>query len=125
MSRSSAFFLLSQYDLLKLTAQYITAVDLLNLASTCSEAYSVIRRSKPVFERLKRVTLCDGRGLLARQQFRLLYSPYYYHVDGKGDEASYDEEIEVRVYNRKCDAANPLPCLKCKVNICEVRLLPL
>lgn len=35
-------------------------------------------------------------------------------------EAEYDEEIEVRVWNLKCDAANALPCLKCGTNVCGV-----
>ncbi|KLO96971.1 uncharacterized protein FFNC_15076 [Fusarium fujikuroi] len=30
-----------------------------------------------------------------------------------------DEEIEVRLYNIKCDEAGALPCLKCGINICE------
>ena len=101
MSRPQIFFLLSQYELLERTAQHLSALDLLNLALTCSEVHGIVRESEPVFERLKRVTLCDGHGLKARQQFQSLYAPCHYYVNGKGRQAIYDEEIEVRSEERR------------------------
>jgi hypothetical protein len=33
----------------------------------------------------------------------------------------FDEELEVRVWNIKCDETDALPCSKCEMNVCEVR----
>lgn len=65
--------LTSQYQLLELTSSYLTAVDLLNLALTCSRLYTDIRKSEAIFDRLKRVAICDGQGSKARQEYRGLY----------------------------------------------------
>ena len=118
---SNILFLLLQYELLEGIAQHISTLDLLHLASTCSELYTIIRQSEPIFNRLKRVALCDGHGLKARQEFQGIYALYTMgFVRGKGRKANYDEELEVRVWNLKCEAANALPCLRCGVNVCEV-----
>jgi hypothetical protein len=115
--------LCSQYELLEYIAQHLSTLDLFHLASTCSELFTVIRKSEPVFNRLRRLCLCDGRGLIARQEFRGIYAlrdtDSTSGRDG-GGKCHYDEELEVRVWNRKCDAANALPCLKCGMNVCEV-----
>jgi hypothetical protein len=66
--------LVSQYELLVVTASHLSTIDLLNLALTCSQLYNQIRRSEVIFERLKRVALCDGRGLKVRQEYGGLYS---------------------------------------------------
>jgi hypothetical protein len=66
--------LVSQYELLEITASHLSTIDLLNLALTCSQLYNQIRKSEAIFERLKRVALCDGRGLKLRQEYRGLYS---------------------------------------------------
>jgi hypothetical protein len=121
---SNVVFLLSQFELLERTAQHLSTLDLLHLASTCSELYTLIRQSEPIFNRLKRVALCDGHGLKARQEFQGVYALHAWNfVWGKGRKAHYDEELEVRVWNLKCDAVNALPCLRCGVNVCEVRNL--
>ncbi|KUJ10857.1 uncharacterized protein LY89DRAFT_723404 [Mollisia scopiformis] len=114
--------LISQYDILELMSHHLAALDLLRLASTNSNVYSFIRKSEPIFDRLKRVTLCDGHGLKARQDYKGIYElPIY---DGKsadvmGRKMPFDEELEVRVWNRTCDPTNGLPCLKCGINVCE------
>jgi len=114
--------LLAQYELLERTAHHLSTLDLFHLALTCTDLYKLIRESDAIFERLKREALCDGHGLSARQNFSGLYAPdYYYHEDGHLWKCLYDEELEIRVWNRKCDAADALPCLKCGVNVCEVR----
>jgi hypothetical protein len=63
---SRIVLLLSQYELVELTASNLSTIDLLNVAFTCSKLYIQVRKSDATFERLKRVALCDGRGLIAR-----------------------------------------------------------
>ncbi|KAH7418522.1 hypothetical protein BKA64DRAFT_590562 [Cadophora sp. MPI-SDFR-AT-0126] len=116
---SNILSMLSQYELLERVAHYLTPRDLFHLASTNVQLYTLILKSEPIFARLKRVTLCDGHGLTMRQDFRgplyeLYTGPYLERIG-----PPYDEELEVRVWNLKCDAANALPCLKCEVNVCE------
>jgi hypothetical protein len=71
---SRVLTLVSQYELLVVTASHLSTIDLLNLALTCSQLYNQIRKSEAIFERLKRVALCDGRGLKVRQEYRGLHS---------------------------------------------------
>jgi hypothetical protein len=119
---SNLLFLLSQYDILTGTANHLSTLDLFHLALANSGFYAIILQSAPVFNRLKRTALCDGTGLTARQNFQGLYSlrPEDFAWGRGGRKAQYDEELEVRVWNLKCDAANALPCLSCGINICEV-----
>lgn len=119
---SNLLSLLSQYNILTKTAEYLSTLDLLYLGLANSRFYAVILQSPPIFTRLKLTALCDGTGLIARQNFQGIYyalRPDDY-VMGKGRKAHYDEELEVRVWNLKCDAANALPCLSCGINVCEV-----
>ena len=119
---SSLFSLLSQYNILTKTAEYLSTLDLLHLGLANSSFHAVILHSTPIFNRLKLTALCDGTGLTARQNFQGIYyalRPQDF-VMGKGRKAHYDEELEVRVWNIKCDAANALPCLSCGINVCEV-----
>ena len=66
--------IVSQYELLGLTALYLSAIDLLSLARTCSASYAHIRKNEVIFERLIRFAICDGRGLKARQEYQGLYA---------------------------------------------------
>lgn len=114
-------FLFSQYDILQKTAQHISTIDLLNVALSCSKLHSLILQSKPIFNQLKRQALCDGHGLKQRQEFQSIYTiEPRESVFGSGRRPHHDEEIEVRLYNLKCDAVNALPCIKCAINVCEV-----
>lgn len=97
----------SQYGLLELLAQNLSTMDLYHTALTCSKLYDLILRSPKGFERLTRVALCDGSGLAARQTYEDLWR--YYDP----------QEIEVKVWNTRCDETVGLPCLKCGVNVCE------
>jgi hypothetical protein len=119
---ANLLFLVSQYEILEKIAQYLSTLDLFHLASTCSELYTNIRQNESIFEHLKCLALCDGNGLKARQEFRSLYglSEGLDFARGKWGRAVYDEELEVRVWNLKCDAVNALTCLRCRVNVCEV-----
>jgi hypothetical protein len=113
--------LLTQYPILSTLSTHLSAIDLFNLALTSTTHYDQILSSPTVFRTLTRQALCPGTGLLARQN---LAGPYTIHQRSyiwgpTGRRAHYDEEIEVRLYNTKCDAANALPCLKCNVNVCE------
>lgn len=100
-------YLCSQYELLELLAQNLSTMDLYHTALTCSELHDLILKSQSGFERLKRVALCDGSGLKARQA----YEDVWCHFD--------PQEVEIRLWNLKCDEAGALPCLKCGINVCE------
>lgn len=114
--------LLDQYELLELTAKYISTLDLFHLALSNSSLYNMILKSKPIFDRLKSFAVCDGHGLKSRQEFSGIYELHPQHfLWGNGRKAHFDEELEVRVWNLKCDEENGLPCIRCGVNICEVR----
>ena len=110
-------YLLSQYELLESTAHHLSTLDLYNIALTCSDLYSLILNPNPKFEHLKREALCDGHGLQARQNFLGPFNQLHYY--GYNRKPFHAEEIEVRIWNTKCDEANGLPCLKCGVNVCE------
>jgi hypothetical protein len=114
----------SQYELLAQTAKYLSTVDLISIAFSHPELYDLIRKNARIWDQLKREALCDGRGLEARQSFSGIYSEdetwtvRWRRNDGRTP--MYDQEVEVRVWNLKCDAVNALPCVKCKINCCEV-----
>ncbi|KAM5349364.1 hypothetical protein ACJ41O_005869 [Fusarium nematophilum] len=112
--------LLSSYSILSSLASWLSTLDLYHLALTSRSSFSYILESRNVFQVLRRQCLCDGRGLAKRQVFR---SPYRTEHDaGKwtiNPSFTADEEIEVRLYNVKCDEAGALPCVKCGINICE------
>ncbi|KAH7355396.1 hypothetical protein BKA65DRAFT_498330 [Rhexocercosporidium sp. MPI-PUGE-AT-0058] len=114
--------LLSQYAILTRTAEYLSTLDLFHLALANSDFYAIILQSAHVFNRLKRTALCDGTGLKERQEFRGIYA---FNSDddcrggATGRRLHYDEELEVRVWNLKCDATNALPCRDCGINVCE------
>ena len=114
--------LLRQCELLKRMANFLSTIDLFSLALANSELYTLIRKLEPIFNRLKSVALCDGHALRMRQEYQGIYElrPEDFKWE-KGSKARYVEELEVRVWNLKCDSINGLPCLKCEVNVCEVR----
>lgn len=132
LDMSNLLALISQYEILERIASHISTLDLLNLSLTCLDLHRPIRKSEAIFERLKRVAICDGRGLKVRQEYKGLHSnpisffgaevsrSLRFKIPGRLTVEKYDEELEVRVWNLKCDAVNALPCLKCGVNVCEV-----
>ncbi|KAH6718251.1 hypothetical protein BKA61DRAFT_716983 [Leptodontidium sp. MPI-SDFR-AT-0119] len=95
---------LSQYTILTGTAQYLSTLDIFHLALANSDCYSMILQSPRVFNHLKLTALCDGRGLAQRQEFYSIYSGLDFTQDAAKRKPKYEEEIEVRVWNRKCDA---------------------
>ncbi|CAF3456928.1 unnamed protein product [Fusarium graminearum] len=112
--------LLSSYSILSSLAPWLSTLDLHSLSLISRSAYTYIRSSETIFNFLTRQSLCDGRGLAVRQAFQGLYhqSP----MPGRWDinpHLSGDEEIEVYLYNVKCDEAQALPCIKCGINVCE------
>lgn len=115
-------FIFSQYGLLKSTAQYLSLLDIFNLALASKSFHALILDSTPVFDQLKRVALCDGRGLKQRQGFCGFYEPRpgMWQWGKNGRRPHHDEEIEVRLWNLKCDECSALPCVKCGINVCEV-----
>lgn len=121
MSVSSFYPLLFQYPILSTLAQNLSALDLFHLSLASKTAHSLIQPSKSVFTALTRESLCDGHGLIARQELK---GPYDFvtpgrYVWGNSRKIHHDEPIEVNLWAQKCDEANALPCIKCGVNICE------
>ncbi|KAJ8067396.1 hypothetical protein OCU04_004747 [Sclerotinia nivalis] len=118
---SNLLLLLSQNIILTETARYLSILDLFHLALTNSNFHGIVLHSSAVFKRLKSIASCDGRGLIARQNFKGLYAlrPEDSDWGNGGKKPLYDEELEVRVWNLKCDAVYALPCLSCGINICE------
>lgn len=112
--------LISSYSILTSLAPWLSTLDLYHLSLTSKSAYECIQSSPVIFKSLSRHCLCDGRGLATRQAYA---SPYHRNrMAGQWTPSPYlqdDEEIEVRLYNIKCDEAGALPCLKCGINICE------
>lgn len=113
--------LLSQRPMLIELARYVSTVDLLNLALTNSEHHAFILGSKAAFDVLRRECLCDGHGLTARKGFSIAPREY---VWGKDRRIWKDEPIEVRLFNIECEV-EALPCRKCGINICEVKMFQL
>ncbi|EGP85123.1 uncharacterized protein MYCGRDRAFT_95372 [Zymoseptoria tritici IPO323] len=113
--------LLSQYPIITSLSAFVSTSDLHHLALTSHACRAPIARS---FERLMRDCLCDGRGLKMRQNFEGPYWCRDHDWGGAlrrsiGSGASFDEPVEVRIWNTVCDTAEALPCLKCGINICE------
>ncbi|KAF4452579.1 hypothetical protein F53441_4598 [Fusarium austroafricanum] len=112
--------LISSYSILESLVPWLSTLDLFNLSLTSRSAYAYIQPSPKIFKHLSRNCLCDGRGLVTRQEYA---APYHRNrMSGRWDlnpHLTGDEEIEVRLYNIKCEEAGALPCLKCGINICE------
>ncbi|KAM0206617.1 hypothetical protein ACHAPA_004343 [Fusarium lateritium] len=112
--------LVSSYSILTCLVPWLATRDLYNLGLTSRSAYAYIHSSSKIFKYLSRRCLCDGRGLATRQAYA---GPYNLRrKPGRLDinpQLEADEEIEVRLFNVKCDEAGALPCIKCDVNICE------
>lgn len=111
---SNLLSILSQYSILTTTAQYLSTLDLFHLGLANSELHGIILQSTPLFNNLKLTALCDGRGLIERQEFIGVYAlvhPDDFVWGRTGKRAHYEEELEVRVWNIKCDLVNALPCL--------------
>ncbi|VUC34802.1 unnamed protein product, partial [Clonostachys rosea] len=119
-SRPGLTDLISSYAILPTLATWVSTVDLYHLALTNRAHYSHILGSPTLFKKLRRFCLCDGRGLIRRQNFQ---SPYYSNPKAgewtRSPHLCSDEEIEVKLYNAKCDEAGALPCVKCGINVCE------
>lgn len=111
--------LISSYAILPTLASYISTLDLYHLALTNRTHFAHILSSPNIFSTLRRQSVCDGRGLSKRQSFCGPYFTGWDRCHGRFDEDLADEEIEVRVYNIKCDEADALPCVKCGINVCE------
>ncbi|OHE94186.1 hypothetical protein CORC01_10524 [Colletotrichum orchidophilum] len=69
--------------------------------------------SRSVFDKLKRLCICDGRGSIRSQDFSGRYRPNYWTLScGLPPMVIGDEQIEVRLYHVECDEAGALPCGK-------------
>ncbi|UPK95208.1 hypothetical protein LCI18_006143 [Fusarium solani-melongenae] len=109
--------LISSYSILTTLSSWISTLDLYHLTLTNRSHHSFILASPQIFKVLARQSLCDGRGLTGRQEFRGLYK--IYDFDKGCGLIRRDEPVEVRLYNLKCDEAGALPCVKCGINVCE------
>ncbi|KAI1475093.1 hypothetical protein F4774DRAFT_398384 [Daldinia eschscholtzii] len=109
--------LIGQYPILTTIASYVSTLDLYSLGLSCRKFHAYILSSPEVFDVLRRDCLCDGRGLLQRQNWD--YNAAKHKWSRISRSLWGDEEIEVKLFAVKCDEANALPCLKCGINICE------
>ncbi|CAI7601131.1 unnamed protein product [Penicillium manginii] len=91
--------ILSQYEILKRIAKYISTLDLFHVGLVCSDLHAYIFESDIIFDKLKRLNLCDGRGLAMRQNYAELYKAY--GAKSQPQAGLEDEEIEIRVWNVK------------------------
>lgn len=111
------------YPILSTLAEYVSAYDLFHLGIANHSNHANIIASRPLFERLRRSCICDGRGLAQRQNFSPPYDAKSRWYDSRGPRYGpiydVDEPIEVRLYNIKCDVADTFPCVRCGVNVCE------
>ena len=107
-------YLCTQYGLLRGLAQYLTTIDLFNIALTCKHLNDLILGQQRTFEELKKLNLCDGSGLRARQE------------ESKLENFScHPKENATTLLNVQCDETGGRPCLKCGVNVCsECRCYP-
>ncbi|KAF6804205.1 hypothetical protein CPLU01_16071 [Colletotrichum plurivorum] len=106
---------IASYPGLETLAKYVSAYDLFHLGITSQSNHANIIASRRLFERLRRLCICDGLGLAMRKNF---VGPY----ESKRPWPPYhrtDDPIEVQLYNLKCDTADTLPCVRCGVNVCE------
>lgn len=113
--------LISSYSILSALAPWLSTLDLFHLGLTNRSAHSYILSSPAVFKCLMRQCLCDGRGLAIRQTTDELPPDrgQLIRITQRNLQIHGDEEIEVRLYNVKCDVTGALPCVKCGINICE------
>ncbi|KAI8229734.1 hypothetical protein K4K55_006932 [Colletotrichum sp. SAR 10_96] len=112
--------LISSYPILSSLTQYVSTLDLYHVALTSRSNHASILGSPVIFDRLKRSCLCDGRGLARRQNFTGPHRIHYWKLKLKHEpRIDFDEPIEVRLFNLKCDETGALPCVRCGINICE------
>ena len=115
--------LVAHYPILRVLSSFLSTLDLFHLALTNRTLHSYILCPQAIFNALRRDCLCDGSGLVKRQNFAGLYSLKRRNYNWGGRRKVWqDEPIEIRLYRTKCDGAGALPCRKCSINICEVGL---
>ncbi|KAI8285535.1 hypothetical protein K4K60_001143 [Colletotrichum sp. SAR11_57] len=112
--------LISSYPILSSLTEYVSTLDLFHLVLTNRSNHASILGSSVIFDRLKRSCLCDGRGLARRQNFTGSHRIHYWKLKLRQEpRIDFDEPIEVRLFNLKCDETGALPCVRCGINICE------
>ncbi|KAI8170285.1 hypothetical protein K4K49_004969 [Colletotrichum sp. SAR 10_70] len=95
--------LISSYPILSSLTQYVSTLDLYHVALTSRSNHASILGSSVIFDRLKRLCLCDGRGLARRQNFTGPHRIHYWKLKLKQEpRIDFDEPIEVRLFNLKC-----------------------
>ena len=100
------------YPILHALSTHLSTLDLLHLALTTHYAAAQILDPE-TFTILKRQARCDGRGLCARQEFQGSYNGHHWSVRD-----SQTEEAELRVWAKKCNDCEALPCTECGINVC-------
>lgn len=113
--------ILCLYPVLATLSRYLSALDLYHTAQANKTCLTYIQLGSDTFSLLCRENVCDGRGLLARQEYR---EPFYHSRNIRKETPRYpgvfdDDQIEVNVWAVKCDEVNALPCRRCGMNICE------
>jgi hypothetical protein len=121
MAMATFLDIISQYPVLCELSPFLSTLDLFHLALTNKASYGYILSSEAVFNILKRDALCNGTGLVKRQDQVGLYDlGRRFYFWGSERRIWQDDPIEVRLYGTRCDEAGALPCIKCNINICEV-----
>ena len=113
--------ILSIYPVLSTLSRFISTLDLFNVSLTSKICQTYIQPGSDIFKVLCRESLCDGRGLAARQNF---CKPFYGPCNERDKTPPRpmihdDDQIEVNVWAQRCDEVNALPCRRCGINICE------
>lgn len=114
MEESQITSIVAQYPVLCVLVQQLSTLDLFHLSLTSKAIHSYIQPSSNLFKVLTRQSLCDGLGLVKRQEFKDLY-----HTDYTDYDSEKDEPIEVQLWSLKCGESDALPCVKCGINVCE------
>lgn len=118
---ATLFNLINRYPILNSLASELSTLDLSHLGLVCKAYHNFILASPSIWAKLSSQSRCDGNGLRHRQDLTGPYelSPYAYGYRKNERELLQDEEIEVRLYNRRCHDDDTLPCCKCGINVCE------
>ncbi|KAH7151767.1 hypothetical protein B0J13DRAFT_546775 [Dactylonectria estremocensis] len=112
--------IVSSYAVLPVLASWLSTLDLYHLALTNRSNFAAILGSPEIFKLFRRRCLCDGRGLIKRQEFQHPYNlPPDNYLRDNCRKIQADEPVEVRLYNVKCDEGGALPCVRCGINVCE------
>ena len=127
--------ILVHYPILCSVTRNLTTLDLLHLASSSRMTAAIFKLTQATFDHLKRYTLCDGSGALARSVWNccLLDSAYERSGNITRDvlialiRAPVDDISCWRIFlgnyrsmQERCLQVDVRPCSRCKIMVCQV-----